>query len=90
MNSEDESNPYLRLRPQSGDQASVQYDFSASAKVSSMSVYWKDDKQYCVHPKSWRLLYKNGEEWKQAEAAVPCGVEKDRYSKVVFDPPDGS
>jgi len=86
VNSEDESNSYLRLRPQSGDQAWVQYDFAEPARVSQVSVYWKDDKQYCVLPKSWRLLYQDGEEWKPARASTPYGVEKDQYNQVAFDP----
>lgn len=86
VNSEDESAPYLRLRPQSGDQAWVQYDFEKPAQVSSVSVYWKDDKQYCVIPKSWRLLYQDGGEWKPVRTSATFGVEKDKYNKVVFDP----
>jgi len=84
--SEDGSGTFLRLRPQSGDQAWVQYDFAEAAQVSSASVYWKDDKQYVVVPRSWRLLYKDGEEWKTVRAASQYGVEKDRYNEVRFEP----
>ena len=37
-------------------------------------------------PSSWRVLYKDGEEWKPVQAHGPCGVEKDRYNKVSFEP----
>ena len=37
-------------------------------------------------PASWRVLYKDGEEWKPVEAAGPYGVEKDAYNKVAFKP----
>jgi uncharacterized protein len=37
-------------------------------------------------PTSWRLLYKDGEEWKPVDTAVPYGVEKDRYNAVTFTP----
>ena len=83
--SEDGSGIFLRLRPQSGDRAWVQYDFAQPARVSSSSVYWKDDKQYVVVPKSWRLLYKDGDEWKPVSAASAYGVEKDRYNEVRFE-----
>lgn len=86
VNSEDESSYYLRLHPQSGDQAWVQYDFAKAAKVSSVDVYWKDDKQYCVLPRSWRLLYRDGEEWKPVNATGSFGVEKDRFNTVKFEP----
>jgi hypothetical protein len=37
-------------------------------------------------PASWRVLYKDGEEWKPVETAGPYAVEKDRYNKVTFKP----
>ena len=85
VNSEDGSNPYLRLRPQSGDQAWVQYEFAAPSKVSSVDVYWKDDKQYCVLPKGWRLLYKDGAAWKPVRTAMEYGVSRNQYNHVAFD-----
>ncbi len=41
----------------------VQYDFSPAAAVSAVSVYWFDDtgKGSCRVPKSWKLVYKDGE-----------------------------
>jgi DUF1680 family protein len=86
VNSEDGSAPFLRLRPQSGDRAWVQYDFARPARVSSVEVYWKDDKQYCVLPASWSLLYKDGNDWKPVQASDPYTVEKDRFNKVSFRP----
>ena len=86
VNSEDESSYFLRLRPQSGDQAWVQYDFAKPARVSSVEVYWKADKQYCPLPQSWRLLYKQGDRWTEVSARGPYGVEKDRFNRVDFEP----
>jgi hypothetical protein len=37
-------------------------------------------------PVSWRVLYKEGGEWKPIEAAGPYGVDKDRYNRVSFRP----
>ena len=56
--------------------------------VSEVEVYWLDDtgSGECRVPVSWRVLYKDGEEWKPVEAAGPYGVEKDRYNKVAFKP----
>ena len=85
VNSEDGSAPYLRLHPQTGDSAWVQYDFVKPSRVSSVEVYWKDDKQYCVLPKSWRLSYKDGNDWKPVRAAA-YGVERDKFNRVAFDP----
>lgn len=86
VNSEDGSAPFLRLHPQSGDRAWVQYDFAEPAKVSSVEVYWKDDKQVCVLPQSWRLLYKDGDTWKPVSASGPYPVAKDVFNKAAFQP----
>lgn len=85
-NSEDGSAPFLRLHPQSGDQAWVQYDFARPAQVSSVDVYWKDDKQYCVLPAGWRLVYKEGNEWRPVVTAESYGVAGDRYNRISFQP----
>lgn len=86
VNSEDESSYFLRLRPQTGDRAWVQYDFPRPARVGSVEVYWKDDKQYCPLPRAWRLLYRQGEEWMPVAAQGPYGVERDKFNRVAFEP----
>ena len=60
----------------------------APTSVSEVEVYWFDDtgSGECRVPASWRVLYKDGEEWKPVEGAEPYGVEKDRYNKVTFKP----
>ncbi len=85
VNSEDGSSYFLRLRPQSGDQAWIQYDFSKPTRVSSVDVYWKDDKQYCPLPSAWRLLYKAETGWKAVNTADAYGVERDRFNSVHFE-----
>jgi hypothetical protein len=37
-------------------------------------------------PQSWRVLYKDGDEWKPVENIGPYDVEKDRYNKSSFKP----
>ena len=86
VNSHDGSSYFLRLRPQAGDQAWVQYDFPEATRVSSVDVYWKDDKQYCPVPRAWRLVYRDGSEWKPVKASDAYGVEKDRFNTVHFEP----
>ena len=86
MNSEDGSSTYLRLHPETGDRAWVQYDFAKPTAVSSAEVYWKDDKQYCVTPASWRLMYKDGNDWKPVAAQGSYTVDKDKFNKVAFQP----
>lgn len=86
VSSEDGSGSFLRLRPQSGNSAWVQYDFARPARVSSVSVYWKDDKQFCSLPEKWNLSYHDGNQWKPVTASGEFGVEPDKFNKVTFAP----
>jgi hypothetical protein len=90
LNSEDGSAPFLRIRPQSGDQAWVQYDFSKPTRVSSVDVYWKNDKQYVIPPRTWRLLAKVGDEWRPVSSGDDFGVASDRFNRVSFEPLESS
>ena len=40
----------------------------------------------CRVPASWRVLYKDGDDWKPVEAAGAYGVAKDRYNQRRFKP----
>jgi hypothetical protein len=67
----------------------AQYDFEEPTKVSAVSVYWFDDeriKRHCRTPKSWKLLYRSGKEWKPVAAKGPFGTELDKYNRVEFEP----
>lgn len=86
VNSEDGSAPFLRLRPQSGSRAWVAYDFVKPVEVSSVSVFWKDDKQFCVVPEKWHLLYREGDQWRLVKSTGGFGVEKDKYNRTDFSP----
>ncbi len=37
-------------------------------------------------PASWRLLYREGDQWKPVSNPDQYGVEKDKYNKTSFDP----
>ena len=37
-------------------------------------------------PASWRLLYKDGGQWKPVENLTPYGIAKDRFNPVTFAP----
>ncbi len=65
----------------------VQYDFKAPAKVSAVEVYWFDDTGTgsCRVPKSWRILFKEGNEWKPVTAKSEYGTKKDQFNHVTFE-----
>ena len=79
---------YFDWFPARGNQESVDYTFEKGATVSECGLYWFDDTgQGSVRvPASWRLLYKDGEEWKTVETSDPYAVEKDKFNTVTFKP----
>jgi DUF1680 family protein len=84
LSSADESHRYFRMRPPVGEHAWVEYDFQRPATISTASVYFVDDKRFCKLPASWRVLYKDGAEWK----SIPADyfVDKDKFNSVTFPP----
>ncbi len=82
----DGSTPFLRLIPVVGSPAWIQYDFKESETVSSAEVFWLDDHRFCRVPDSWRILYKDGVEWKPVANLGPYPVEINGASRVTFTP----
>ena len=66
----------------------VQYDFDAPRSLKSSAVYWFDDTSSgsCRVPKSWRLVYKQGNDWKSVEATGGYGLERNKINTVEFTP----
>lgn len=79
---------YFDWYPARGNKESVDYTFEKPATVSESALYWFDDTgQGGVRvPASWRLLYKDGNDWKPVETSDAYGVEKDKFNKVSFKP----
>ncbi|HEY0865747.1 MAG TPA: glycoside hydrolase family 127 protein [Fimbriimonas sp.] len=74
--------------PKKGTTEWVEMSFEQPTTVSEALLYWFDDTGIgeCRLPESWRLLYRDGDEWKPVAAAGAYGVEKDVYNKVAFAP----
>ncbi len=83
-----DSDSFFDWWPAKGGAQWVEYAFQKPATVSETAVYWFDDtgRGECRVPASWRVLYKDGEQWKPVENLQPYGVEKDRYNQVKFKP----
>ena len=66
----------------------VQYDFLQPTEVSGVAVYWFDDtgRGQCRVPESWRLLYRDGDDWKPVPNPSGFAVAKDQYNEVSFGP----
>ncbi len=86
--SHDQAVPRFTWWDHKGTTEWVQYDFGAPRTVSSAAVYWFDDtgQGQCRIPKSWRLLYKEGDTWKPVADASGYGTARDRDNRVRFAP----
>ena len=86
--SSDSENSFFHWWPRKGTDEWVEYAFPASCTVSNAQVYWFDDTGTgeCRLPASWRVLYKDGEQWKPVETSDPYPVAKDQYNEVHFKP----
>jgi hypothetical protein len=86
LSSADESWRYFRLRPDTGAPAWIEYALTSPATLSSASVYWFDDRRFCRLPASWRILYRDGDQWHPVVNRDPYSIEKDGFNRVRFDP----
>ncbi len=79
---------YMHWWPRRGTIDWIEYHFAEPVRVSEASVYWFDDtgRGGCRVPASWKLLYRQGEEWVPVENTGPFGIAKDAYNTVRFVP----
>jgi DUF1680 family protein len=74
--------------PKKGSTEWVEYTFEKPATVSESEVFWFDDtgRGEVRVPASWRLLYKDVDQWKPVETAESYRVDRDRFNGVRFKP----
>ncbi|SDF71130.1 glycoside hydrolase family 127 protein [Chitinophaga filiformis] len=86
--SHDNNSMYLHWWPKHNTLEWVQYDFDQEYTVSESQVYWYDDSPFgdCRIPASWRILYKQGDQWVPVKNVTPYTVTKDKYDSVRFEP----
>ena len=86
-NSDDQTIPRFNWWPNVDKAEWVQYDFAKKETVSTVNVYWFDDSSHggCKVPASWKLLYKDGGEWKPVKNTDAYGCAKDQFNTVHFD-----
>jgi DUF1680 family protein len=84
--SNDSENSFFHWWPRKGSLEWVEYAFDAPTTVSHAEVYWFDDTGTgeCRMPASWKLFYKDGDEWKPVKTDDPYGTEKDRFNRLNF------
>lgn len=79
---------YFDWWPEKGKTEWLEYAFPQPSTVSEVQVYWFDDtgRGRVRVPASWRVLYRDGNDWKPVAAQESYAVEKDRYNRVKFTP----
>lgn len=87
-NSNDHSVIFLHWWPKKNTTEWVQYDFDEEYTISESSVYWFDDGPSggCRIPASWKILYKEGDNWVPVKNLTPYEISKDKYNGIKFEP----
>src|SRR5208283_1811566 len=85
-NSNDHSIPRFTWWDHRGTTEWVQYSFAKPRRVAGTRIYWFDDtgEGQCRVPRSWKVLYQQGDAWKPVDIAGGYPVRKDAYSGVEF------
>ena len=78
----------LEWWPNKGTAEWVEYRFDKPATVSEAGLFWYDDtgRGESRVPAGWRLLYRDGTEWKPVTAQGSYGVKTDTFNTVRFEP----
>ncbi len=85
--SNDHSIPRFTWWDRRGTKEWFQYDFPKARQVSEVAVYWFDDtgRGKCRVPQSWRLVYRDGADWKSVATGAEFGTRRDDWNTVRFE-----
>ncbi|MCU0780701.1 MAG: glycoside hydrolase family 127 protein [Akkermansiaceae bacterium] len=65
----------------------VQYEFPEATEIRASAVYWYDRFGTAQRlPKAWRLLYRDGGQWKPVATKDSYGLATDTFNTVNFNP----
>ncbi|HOQ88710.1 MAG TPA: glycoside hydrolase family 127 protein [Candidatus Hydrogenedentes bacterium] len=86
--SADGSIPRMTWWDRKGTAEWIQYEFPEPARIEGCAVYWFDDrpKGGCRIPQAWRVLYRDGGEWKPAPKAKIDKPAANRWNEARFVP----
>ena len=88
-NSHDKNVPFFAWGDRHGTEEWVQYDFHEPKQVSFVEVYWAvgsyEDYKWDL-PQSWKIQYREGDQWKDVHATGQYGVALDQFNHANFDP----
>jgi hypothetical protein len=67
----------------------VQYTFPTEQSIAKTEVFWvanAGEPNPTSAPRSWRLLYQEGQQWKEVAARGPYSVDANRFTSIEFAP----
>lgn len=88
-NSNDKDIPFFSWGDRRGSSEWVEYQFSKPEQVSSVEVYWavgSDEDYKWDLPVSWKIQYRDGDQWRDVHASDEYGVKLDGFNHVSFTP----
>ena len=89
VNSNDQSIPRFTWWDHKGTTEWVEYNFPVAKTLRQAKVYWFDDRSSgggCRVPKSWKLMYKDGDHWSEVKTKGQYGVNLDAFNAIDFTP----
>jgi hypothetical protein len=89
-NSHDKDIPFFAWGDRRGTSEWVEYQFAKAEQVSSVEVYWAvgsyDDDYKWDLPVSWKIQYRDGDQWRDVQALNEYGLKLDAFNHVRFTP----
>ncbi len=84
--SHDKDEEFYHWWPKKGTQEWVQFEFEKPQALSAIEVYWLDDTGHgeCKVPQSWKLMYRDGQDWKQVVDGNGYGTELNMFNRTSF------
>ena len=84
--SNDKNYQFFHWWPSANKTEWITYDFDKPYEISKCKIFWFSDNGGCKAPKSWKLLYKSGSEWKEVKNKNQYGVQLDIINITDFEP----
>jgi hypothetical protein len=84
----DDPSAYFDWWPKNGSAEWVEMTFEKPATVGDTQIYWFDDTGHggVRVPASWKLFYRDGDQWKPVDATSAYGVARNQYNVLTFRP----
>lgn len=88
QSSHDKDNEFYYWWPRRGTTEWVRFDFDEPATLSVVEIYWFDDTGHgeCRVPKSWKMMYLDGEAWRPVTTENGYGMKIDIFNRTTFKP----